>query len=113
MTSGYILPAKPRSSVTLGRLTPWQLAAQGLAVPKSYYRIPPTMTFDFLESNRPDFYEISFRVVRLQTDSGNTETLITNLDPDRFPLDHLQVDIQDLRGRHAHLQLLQYRDGGL
>ena len=27
--------------------------------------------------------------------------------------DHLQVDIQDLRGRHAHLQLLQHRDGGL
>jgi hypothetical protein len=43
------------------------------------------MTFDFLESNSPDFYEISFRVVRLKAGSGNTETLITNLGPGRFP----------------------------
>ncbi len=62
---GMPLPDQPEFDIplklTLGRLTPRQLVAQGLAVPKSYYRIPPTMTFDFLESNSPDFYEISFR----------------------------------------------------
>lgn len=97
--------------LTLGRLTPRQLETRGIAVPKSYYRIPPTMTFDFLESNSPDFYEISFRVVRLQTDSGNTETLITNLDPDRFPLAALKALYARRWGIETSFRSLKYAVG--
>ncbi|WP_300561019.1 IS4 family transposase [uncultured Oscillibacter sp.] len=97
--------------LTLGRLTPRQLETRGIAVPKSYYRIPPTMTFDFLESNSPDFYEISFRVVRLQTDSGNTETLITNLDPDRFPLTALKALYARRWGIETSFRSLKYAVG--
>jgi len=97
--------------LTQGRLTPRQLAEQGLVVSKSYYRIPPTMTFDFLESNSPDFYEISFRVVRLQTDSGNTETLITNLDPDRFPLATLKTLYARRWGIETSFRSLKYAVG--
>ena len=46
---------------------------------------PRTLTFDFFEPGCPDFYELSFRIARLQTDRGNTETLITNLDTDHLP----------------------------
>ncbi len=96
--------------LTLGRLTP-RLETRGIAVPKSYYRIPPTMTFDFLESNSPDFYEISFRVVRLQTDSGNTETLITNLDPDQFPLATLKALYARRWGIETSFRSLKYAVG--
>ena len=112
---GMPLPDQPEFDIplklTLGRLTPRQLVAQGLAVPKSYYRITPTMTFDFLESNSPDFYEISFRVVRLQTDSGNTETLITNLDPDRFPLAALKALYARRWGIETSFRSLKYAVG--
>ena len=112
---GMPLPDQPEFDIplklTLGRLTPRQLVAQGLAVPKSYYRIPPTMTFDFLESNSPDFYEISFRIVRLQTDSGNTETLITNLDPDRFPLAALKALYARRWGIETSFRSLKYAVG--
>ena len=96
--------------LTLGRLTP-RLETRGIAVPKSYYRIPPTMTFDFLESDSPDFYEISFRVVRLQTDSGNTETLITNLDPDQFPLATLKALYARRWGIETSFRSLKYAVG--
>ena len=109
------LPDQPEFDIpfklTLGRLMPRQLVAQGLAVPKSYYRIPPTMTFDFLESNSPDFYEISFRIVRLQTDSGNTETLITNLDLDRFPLAALKALYARRWGIETSFRSLKYAVG--
>ncbi|WP_300692883.1 transposase [uncultured Oscillibacter sp.] len=112
---GMPLPDQPEFDIpfklTLGRLMPRQLVAQGLAVPKSYYRIPPTMTFDFLESNSPDFYEISFRFVRLQTDSGNTETLITNLDPNRFPLAALKALYARRWGIETSFRSLKYAVG--
>ena len=70
----------------LGRLTRRQLLARGSVVPEPYYRIPPNMVFDFLQPDSPDFYELSFRVVRLLTDGGSMETLITNLDAQQFPV---------------------------
>lgn len=90
---GTTLPDQPEFDIpvrlTLGRLTQRQLEAQGIAVPEPYYRIPPSMVFDFLEPESPDFYELSFRIVRLQTESGKMETLITNLNPHQFPVSAL------------------------
>ena len=87
---GIPLPDQPEFDIpvrlTLGRLTRRQLLARGSVVPEPYYRIPPNMVFDFLEPNSPDFYEISFRIVRLLTDGGSMETLITNLDAQQFPV---------------------------
>lgn len=84
------LPDQPEFDIpirlTLGRLTRRQLEVRGIAAPEPYYRIPPSMVFDFLEPESPDFYELSFRIVRLQTASGKTETLITNLAPHQFPV---------------------------
>lgn len=90
---GATLPDQPEFDIpvrlTLGRLTRRQLEARGIAVPESYYRVLSSMVFDFLEPEASDFYELSFRIVRLQTASGKTETLITNLDPMQFPLSAL------------------------
>lgn len=71
--------------LTLGRQTARQLEQQGLVVPDSYYRIPPQMTFDDLEPGSAGFAALSFRIVRIETENGHTELLITNLDPKRFP----------------------------
>lgn len=91
---GTPLPDQPEFDIplrlNLGRLTPRQLETRGIAVPESYYRILPTMTFDFLKPDSPEFYEISFRIVRVLTDGGSMETLITNLDPERFPTSALK-----------------------
>ena len=112
---GTPLPDQPEFDIplklTLGRLTPRQLEVQRIAVPESYYRIPPTMTFDFLKLNSADFYEISFRIVRLQTDSGNMETLITNLDPDRFPLSALKALYARRWGIETSFRSLKYAVG--
>ena len=103
----FDLPLK----LTLGRLTPQQLEARGIAVPEAYYRILPTMTFDFLEPNSPDFYEISIRIVRVRTDSGNIETLITNLPPDQFPLPALKALYARRWGVETSFRSLKYAVG--
>lgn len=69
------------------------------------------MTFDFLKLNSPDFYEISFRIIRLQTDSGNMETLITNLDPNRFPLSVLKALYAKRWGIETSFRSLKYAVG--
>lgn len=76
--------------ITLGRLTERQLEQQGIEVPAFYYRIPPQMTFDDLEMGSAGFAVLSFRVVRIETENGDTELLITNLDPKRFPPEALK-----------------------
>ena len=71
--------------VRITRLTARQLEQQGIAVPASYYRVPPQMTFDDLEPESSGFAALSFRIVRIETENSNSELLITNLDPKRFP----------------------------
>ena len=71
--------------ITLGRQTARQMEQMGLVVPASYYRVPPQMTFDDLEPKSISFTALSFRIVRIETENGDTELLITNLDSKCFP----------------------------
>ena len=71
--------------ITLGRQTARQLEQLSLVVPASYYHVPPQMTFDDLEPKSTGFATLSFRIVRIETENGNTELLITNLEPKQFP----------------------------
>ena len=74
---GMPLPDQPEFDIplkfTLGRLTPRQLEARGIAVPEAYYRIPPTMTVDFwsqparISANEPS----ALSVTDLQRQDGN------------------------------------------
>ena len=112
---GIPLPDQPEFDIpvrlTLGRLTRRQLEARGIAVPEPYYRVPPSMVFDFLELDSPDFYEISFRVVRLLTDGGSIETLITNLKPQQFPVTALKQLYAMRWGIETSFRSLKYAVG--
>ena len=58
---------------------------------KNHYRyIASSATFDFLpshsrKSEHPRFYEINFRIVRFEITPGNYETVLTNLDVNKYP----------------------------
>ena len=80
-TAQFDIPAQ----ITLGRQTARQLEQQGLVVPASYYRVPPQMTFDDLDPKSTGFATLSFRIVRIETENGDTKLPITNLDPKCFP----------------------------
>ena len=69
------------------------------------------MTFDFLEPDGTDFYEISFRIVRFQTSGGKMETLITNLDPEQFPLSALKTLYARRWGIETSFRSLKYAVG--
>ena len=69
------------------------------------------MTFDFFEPARRDFYEISFRIVRFQTSGGKMETLITNLDPEQFPLSALKTLYARRWGIETSFRSLKYAVG--
>ena len=71
--------------ITLGRQTVRQMEQQGLVVPTSYYHVPSQMTFNGLEPKSAGFAALSFQIVRIERKNGDTELLITNLDPKCFP----------------------------
>ena len=112
---GIPLPNQPEFDMpvrlTIGRLTRRQLEARRITVPEPYYRVPPSIVFDFLESDSPDFYEISFRVVRLLTDGGSQETLITNLKPQQFPITALKQLYAMRWGIETSFRSLKYAVG--
>lgn len=87
--AGVKLPEEPvfdlSIRLTLGRLSKRQLEKRGICVPEPYYRVPNSVTFDFLAPDSDGFYTLSFRVVRLQIGDSLTETLLTNLDGAQFP----------------------------
>lgn len=53
--------------------------------PEIYRFIPKTSTFDYLDLLVNQFYPITFRVVRFKIADDTYETLITNLDSEKFP----------------------------
>lgn len=58
--------------------------------PGIYRFFPSTLHFEFLPKKSPDFYPLSFRIVRFKISDDSTETLITNLDKDTFPAEELK-----------------------
>lgn len=53
--------------------------------PQIYKFVPKTSTFDYLDLRINQFYPITFRVVRFRITDDTYETIITNLDSDKFP----------------------------
>ena len=47
--------------------------------------MPQNSTFDYLDLHTNMFYPITFRVVRFKITDNTYETIITNLDSDKFP----------------------------
>ena len=97
--------------ITLGRLTKLQLTAHGLTVPEPYYRLPSSMTFDFLPPNSSEFYQLSFRIVRLERDDGTIISFLTNLPQDEFPLSELKQLYSRRWGVETSFRSLKYTVG--
>ena len=68
--------------------------------PGIYRFLPVNVNFPFLPVGSSEFYPFSFRIVRFKISDDSTETLITNLAADSFPVDelkhlyHLRWDIE-------------------
>ena len=58
--------------------------------PGIYRFLPTNAHFDFLPLGSEGFYPVSFRIVRFSVFDNLTETLITNLDKDTFPVEELK-----------------------
>ena len=58
--------------------------------PGIYRFLPSKLNFEFLPNGCTDFYPFSFRIVRFSISDDSTETLITNLDANAFPIDELK-----------------------
>ena len=79
--------------------------------PGKYRFLPSKTNFEFLSKGSADFYPLSFRIVRFQISEDSTETLITNLDKDSFPVDELK-NLYHLRwGIETSFRQLKYTIG--
>ena len=58
--------------------------------PGMYRFLPINVNFDYLPWGTDGFYPFSFRIVRFKISEDSTETLITNLDRNSFPVEELK-----------------------
>ena len=58
--------------------------------PGVYRFLPVNVNFSFLPTGSSEFYPFSFRIVRFHISEDSTETLITNLDANSFPMEELK-----------------------
>ena len=79
--------------------------------PGIYRFLPSKLNFAFLPKGSSAFYPLSFRIVRFHISENATETLITNLDKDSFPVDELK-NLYHLRwGIETSFRQLKYTIG--
>lgn len=113
--SGVRLPEQPEFDLsirlTLGRLTPRQLTQREIPIPQPYYRIPAAVTFDALALGAEGLSQLSFRVVRLRLQNGQSVTLLTNLDAQQFPSDALKALYARRWGIETSFRSLKYAVG--
>ena len=84
--SALRLPETPEIDLSFTLLLTRKLTARMRAESDQYRIIPATNTFDFLEPGSDGVYPLSFRLVRFPLPDGSSETLLTNLPRERFPL---------------------------
>ena len=98
IVSGLELPENPVFDVsfTLNLTNKQSNDVKQLLTDKNHYKfIPNTTRFDFLPKHSKwhdpaVFYPLSFRIVRFPISKDTSETIITNLDADRFPPSELK-----------------------
>ena len=79
--------------------------------PGKYRFLPSRLNFEFLPKDSSEFYPISFRIVRFHISEDSTETLITNLHKDSFPVNELK-NLYHLRwGIETSFRQLKYTIG--
>jgi len=79
--------------------------------PAIYKFVPKTSTFDYLDLHINMFYPITFRVVRFKIADDAYESIITNLDPVKFPPEKIK-ELYHLRwGIETSFRELKYAIG--
>lgn len=61
--------------------------------PKIYKLLYAGATFDYLDNDTNMYYPLTFRVLRFKITDDTYETIITNLDADKFPPKKLKNSI--------------------
>lgn len=79
--------------------------------PELYKFLPQNSTFDYLDLHINMFYPITFRVVRFKISDDAYETIITNLDSEKFPPEKIK-ELYNLRwGIETSFRELKYAIG--
>lgn len=76
-----------------------------------YRFIPKTMRFDLLDPKTDNFYHLPFRIVRFKLTETTYEVLVTNLDPEEFPLAELKKLYAKRWGVETSFRELKYTVG--
>ena len=76
-----------------------------------YRFIPQTLRFDMLNPGSNDFYHLPFRIVRFKLTENSYELLVTNLDPEEFPLAELKKLYAKRWGVETSFRELKYTVG--
>ena len=119
MSAGLELPATEEFDLFVDLLLTTKTTndVKALLNDKNRYRyISPNHTFDYLpKKNRKHdpavFYNLPFRIVRFQITPDTYETLVTNLDPVKFPPDELKKLYNMRWGIETSFRELKYTVG--
>ena len=88
MSNGIIsalkLPKKDEFDVNIHRILTRKQTNEIKSNPELYKILPNNSTFDYLELHTDKCYPITFRVVRFKISEDAYETIITNLDSEKF-----------------------------
>lgn len=109
--SALRLPETPEIDLSFTLLLTRKLTARMRAESDQYRIIPATNTFDFLEPGSDGVYPLSFRLVRFPLPDGSSETLLTNLPRERFPLAALKQLYTRRWGIETSFRKLKYTVG--
>jgi len=88
--SGLRLPDSDEFDVTISRILTRKQTKETRSNPELYKFLPMNGTFDYLDLHINKFYPITFRVVRFKISDDAYETIITNLDSEKFPPDKIK-----------------------
>jgi hypothetical protein len=82
--SALKLPDEDEFDVNIHRILTRKQTNKTKSKPEIYKFLPQNVTFDYLDKHINMFYPITFRVVRFKISDDAYETIITNLDSDKF-----------------------------
>lgn len=109
--AALLLPDKEEFDIEIRRTLTRKQTKEIKAHPEIYRFMPQNSNFDYLDSSKNDFYQISFRVVRFKISDDSYETIITNLDDINFPADEIKKIYHMRWGIETSFRELKYAIG--
>lgn len=109
--SALHLPETPETDLPVTLLLTRKLTAQRRAESDRYRVIPAANAFDFLEPDSDGVYPLSFRLIRFSLPDGSSETLLTDLPREQFPLAALKQLYARRWGIETSFRKLKYTVG--